>query len=125
MRAEGRRHSERSQEAQAKKVLDEALRQALQATPAGSRAEALTLLYEAAFPLGARTVTPILRHLLALQQTAPHWRCTRALVWVLAMHASIDPGTFQSILDQVPDPKIKARVQRCIDLRLTRPRDFF
>jgi hypothetical protein len=117
--------AERDQKSEAVKVLDEALRRALQATPAASRSEALYLLYNAPFPLGARAVTPLLRHLLALQEAQPHWRCTRALVWALAMHSTIDPGTFDSILKHLPNPKIAARVHRCIALGLTRPREFF
>ena len=117
--------AERGHTSQATTVLDECVRQALQSTPAGSRSEALYLLYQAAYPLGQRIVAPLLRHLSALQESAPHWRASRALAHALAMHSVIAPDSFSSIVSSVRDPRISPRVHRYIALGLTRPREFF
>ena len=117
--------AERGHTSQATTVLDEAVRQVLQATPAGSRSEALFLLYHAAYPMGQRIVAPLLGHLVALQESCSHWRASRALVHALAMHSVIAPDSFSSIISSVRDPKIPPRVHRYIALGLTQPREFF
>lgn len=117
--------AERGHTSQATTVLDEAMRQALVSTPAGSRAEALFLLYQAAYPLGQPAVAPLFRHLTALQESSPHWRASRALVHALAMQSVRAPDSFSSIISSVRDARIARRVHRYIALGLTQPREFF
>lgn len=116
---------ERGLHSQATDVLHAALQEAQQACPVGSRAEALFLLYQAAYPLGGRSVEPLLRELAVLQGAEPHWRVSRALVHAGAMHSVIAPDSLQSIIQLIRDPKLTARIQRYIGLELTEPREFF
>ncbi|MES2707253.1 MAG: hypothetical protein V4726_11695 [Verrucomicrobiota bacterium] len=117
--------AERGLHSQAKDVLHMALQEARQSCPVGSRAEALFLLYQAAHPLGGRIVDRLFRELAALPQSDPHWRVSRALVRAGAMHSVIAPDTLQSIIQLIGDPKLTARIERCIGLGLTEPRPFF
>jgi len=117
--------AERERPAQATEVLQEAVCQALQASPAGSRAEALFLLYQAACPLGRRSLDPLLGHLAALYQQAPHWRCARAVVHACAIHSVIEGNSFQTALKSLSDPGLITRIHRAISLGQTRPREFF
>lgn len=89
-------------------MLEEAARQALESTPAGSRSGALFLLYQAAYPLGESIVSPLLRHLIALQKSPPHWRVSHALVHALAMHSVIAPDSFSLMISSVSNPRIFA-----------------
>lgn len=116
---------ERGLLSEATDVLHVAFQEAQQSCPVGSRAEALFLLYQAAHPLGGRSVDPLLRQLAALQRSDPHWRVSRALVRAGAMHSVIAPDSLQSIIQSIGDPKLTARIQRYIALGLTKPRPFF
>jgi hypothetical protein len=116
---------ERGMVVEASSLLRVALQHSLQASPNGSRGEALFLLYQAAYPLGVRTVEPLLRHLASFHESAPHWRVTRALVHAGAMHSVISPNTVRIIFHSVGDSRLTARVDRYISLGLTQPREFF
>lgn len=119
--------AERGQPALATAALEEATREIRQTTPASSRAEGLILLYQAAWPLGPKAATPLLRQLLTVQQSEPdpHWRTTRALVHALAMHSVLDPATFPGLLAAVGNAKVVTRIHRAMALGLTSPRGFF
>jgi hypothetical protein len=116
---------ERGMTVEADSMLRVALAHSLQASPNGSRGEALFLLYQAAYPFGIRTVEPLLRHLASFHGSAPHWRVTRALVHAAAMHSVIAPDSFRGIFQRIGDSKLTARVDRYVSLGLTQPREFF
>jgi hypothetical protein len=109
----------------ARDVLASALTFAGRATPAGSQAEALCLLYQAAFPLGPECTTPVVRKLMSLHTQCPHWRCARAFVHCLAIHSTIAPEITACMIDSLRQPTLAARVQRAVTLGLTKPRSFF
>lgn len=119
--------AERDRPDLARAVLTSALDIAARATPAGSRAEALCLLYQAAWPLGPQRIGPVIVRLIALHEQEPHWRCARAVVHALAIHSSVAPEDTERMLRPLHQryPKLAARVRRAIALDLTAPRSFF
>jgi hypothetical protein len=116
---------EKGQSEDAQHSLGEALATAGLAEPLPSRSEALFLIYQAAFPLGPRTVEPLVRKMVEVWKARPHWRSERNVVCALAILSSIAAKEAASVLDSLGDSKISARVSRQISLKFTNPRNFF
>ena len=117
--------SERGLESQAKAVVAAALPVAVLATPQSSRADALFLLFEAAFFLGPETTLPIATALLDCREPRPHWRVTRNLVSAVAMLCRNWPASVQRIRSEVTDEKLCRRIDREAGQTSCQPRPFF
>jgi Arc/MetJ-type ribon-helix-helix transcriptional regulator len=117
--------SERGLEAQARLVLAAALPVAVIATPQSSRAEALFLLFQAAFPRGPETVGPIAQKLLACRETPTHWRVSRNLACAMAMLLRHHPPSFERLRLQIADEKFLGKIVREAQCPSCEPRAFF
>ncbi len=117
--------AERDYVSDAEAVLSSAIKLASHASPAGSRAEALFLLFQAAYPLGSRMIAPLVDQLLRLNIQSPHWRCSRAFISSVAMLFAIVPDDCERILAALTDQRLIRRTRRAISLGLTCPRSFF
>ena len=117
--------AERGLTREANRVLSEATIVARGTTPAPSRSEALFLLFQAAYPLGNRTVSPLARMLAETWLVQPNWRSERNLVHTLAMVSALNSDEYHSILASVSDDRVNRRVQRAIGKGFTTPRNFF
>lgn len=116
---------EKGQKKASEHSLDEALAAARLAKPLPSRSEAFFLIYQAAFPLGSRTVGLLVRNLIEVWKARPHWRSERNVVCALAMLSSIAAKEAESTLASLGNSNISARVNRQISLKFTNPRTFF
>lgn len=116
---------EKRQNRAAEKSLEDAVAIARLARPLPSRSESLFLLYQAAFPLGPRTVGPLVRHMIAVWKERPHWRSERNVVCALAMLSRVAREDQIDLLELIEDPKIAARVNRQVELKFINPRSFF
>jgi hypothetical protein len=117
--------SERGLESQAKAVVAAALPVAVLATPQSSRADALFLLFEAAFFLGPETTLPIAAALLDYREPRPHWRVSRNLVRAMAMLSRYWPASFDRFRSKIADEKLRQRIEREAGQTSCQPRPFF
>jgi hypothetical protein len=117
---------ERQHLGRAKQALDDARQRARLATPNGSQAEALLLLLQAGWPLGAGARLPFVEHLLELHHADTFWRIGRALASALAMLGTDDVETARQMIAMVRNDSHGAKVRRAIAARPDqRPRDYF
>lgn len=93
----------------AQRAFGHARSQALAATPAGSRAEALLSLLQGAWRLGAPTRRQLAEDLLALRGQTDHWRATRALVRALEMLSTTEPEVAREIAARVDDSRCRRK----------------
>lgn len=101
--------SERGHVEEAQHALGQARRQALIATPAGSRAEALFGLLQGAWSLGAPVRRQLVEDLLALQGQTGHWRAGRALVLALGRLSTTEPEVAREIAERIDDAKCRRK----------------
>lgn len=81
---------------------------------AGSRAEALSLLRQAAAHLGVDEVRSIAARLVALGRTSDHWRVRRAIVRALEELHGLDNGPAEELIGQIADEGLRAKIARRI-----------
>ena len=117
--------AEREQLSEAREALLASVKQAALVTPAGSQAEALTLLLEASTRIGIKETRLVSEKLLALFVNEPHWRCVRAVKQATAILTKMDVKVAQQYVDSIGDPKIKSACQKEIEKGGAVPRPFF
>lgn len=117
--------SERGLEAEARLVLAAALPVAVSATPQSSRADALFLLFEAAFFLGPETTFPIAVALMDCREPRSHWRVIRNLVRAVAMPVRACPESRERFRFELIEEKSRQRIDREAMQTSSQPRPFF
>lgn len=92
--------------------------------PPSSRSEALFLLFQACFDLGADSREALIRKLTAAHVAAGGWRSQRNLGDALAMLAGTDPRLASEITASIGDERVRRRAERAASEHRT-PRPFF
>jgi len=92
--------------------------------PASSRAEALILLFQAAFDTDETIRRSMLFALIELADRDDHWRIERAVVSALAMAHAVDPDYATKLANGLGD-KTRAKWTKALASSDTAPRDFF
>lgn len=105
----------RGRTADARRILERARQTARAVAPTGSRAEALSLLCEAAWPLGASVRLALLNELVDLLGVRVHWRGTRAVVHGLGHLARDAPEEARALASRISDPKSRRKALAAID----------
>ena len=98
---------------------------ALLAEPAGSRAEALLLLLQGAWSLGARWREQVVSDLFELQAASGHWRAARNLVDAFAMMSTVDRRAAEQVVATILDDKCRRKALAAISAGRRGPREFF
>jgi len=95
-------------------ALGSARQEALGATPAGSRAEALFGLFNAGWDLGPSTRLQLVSDLLALEGERTHWRAARAIVRSLERLGASDRPAAKGIASRIVDDGLRGRALRAL-----------
>lgn len=117
---------ERGRASVALAALDQARGHALAAAPAGSQAEALFGLLQAAWSLGTATRLQLVEDLVALHERDTFWRVGRAVVGALEMVSESDPAQARDLAARVREDRCREKAQAAIARgRPSGPRDYF
>ena len=94
--------------------------------PEASRAAAIELLWDAAFPAGASIRAPILQALRAHLVPEVHWRARRAYRDIALTLASEDRGQAEAFVDAMPEGEAKEKSRKALaESAPLKPRPFF
>ena len=116
---------ERGRRAQATATTAQALPVSLRIANPVSRADALFLLWQAAYPLGGEATGDLLTALLAACHEADSWKAPRLLAHIALIVATHDPAGAQAIVATLPDGRHKRQTLRRLAAGETRtPRPF-
>ncbi len=110
---------------EARHVLRNATSQALLATPASSRCEALILLLHAAARINVEEtirVAEVLRKRLVVDS---HWRCIRAVKDAAAILSGLDVETANRFVNSIPEERIRRKCIAAVRDGAAEPRSFF
>jgi hypothetical protein len=117
---------ERGRTARAQRTLDDLLALAPEVEPPGSRAEALFLVWQAAFALGRDARSRVVKVLLTICRPEDSWRVGRIFQDVAWMLSTIDREAAESIVAAMPDGRWKRQARRRIEGgEPLEPRQFF
>lgn len=110
----------------AAEALAAARQRALAASPAGSRAEALFGLLQAAWDLGAEARRTLVEDIAATHEHDQFWRVSRCLIDALAMMRATEPDMAARIANRIPDQRVRAKAARVLQERgPCAPRTYF
>jgi hypothetical protein len=117
---------ERERDEKARSILADLLALAPAAEPAGSRAEALFLVWQAAFALGEEARGKVLDVLLRTCRPADSWRVARVFQEIAWMIGPGDHRTVQRVLEALPEGRWKRQAERRLASgESLKPRPFF
>jgi hypothetical protein len=118
--------AERGRMRQASELTARLCRQSQEITPLVSRASALFLLWQAAWPLDPTVRRPVLDRLITACQEAPSWRAGRTFQDALLMLAAEDAAAAQRLLETMPEGRYERQAQRRLgEGQSLTPRTFF
>jgi hypothetical protein len=117
---------ERGAVGRAREALAVVLAEPQRIEPASSRSEALFLLFQACFALGAQSREALARRLVAAHREARHWRSRRNLIDALVMLDGSARGLAAELAASAGDESVRKKVEESQRANVRRrPRAFF